>query len=93
MIINKFKVTLKIATIIMINYQLYRKLIKVKVVKDYHIIKDNNKITLFKKTLKKLKLFSNYRLNKIKNSKVEKTKKSLYQKFMKMIITLNKIHK
>ena len=93
MIINKYKVTLKIATIIMVNYQLYRKLIKVKVLKDYHIIKDNNKITLFKKTLKKLKLFSNYRLNKIKNSKVEKTKKSLYQKFMKMIITLNKIHK
>ena len=93
MIINKFKVTLKIATIIMINYQLYRKLIKVKVVKDYHIIKDNNKITLFKKTLKKLKLFSNYRLNKIKNSKVEKTKISLYLKLMKMIITLNKIHK
>ncbi len=93
MIINKYKVTLKIATIIMVNYQLYRKLIKVKVLKDYHIIKDNNKITLFKKTLKKLKLFSNYPLNKIKNSKVEKTKISLYQKFMKMIITLNKIHK
>ncbi len=49
------KVTHKIIIITLINNQRYRKLIKVKVLKDCHIIKDNNKIILFKKTLKKLK--------------------------------------
>jgi len=91
MIIRNSKITRKSITIILISIKLHRKLIKVKVLKDYLIIKDNNKITLFKKTLKKLKHLSNYLLNKIKNLKI--TKKYLYQKSMKMNINMNKIHK